>query len=67
MSVLPIENWKEFQRNLTKGLILQALKRSNGNQAQAALILGMSRTTLVMKMKVLKISIIHLKVTGVLK
>ena len=42
---------KETVEHLEKDLIRQALKRSEGNKARAAGLLGMNRTTLVEKLK----------------
>ena len=42
---------KSTVAQLERDLIRQALKRSSGNKAQAANLLGMNRTTLVEKLK----------------
>ncbi|MEC9071897.1 MAG: helix-turn-helix domain-containing protein, partial [Myxococcota bacterium] len=44
-------NLKSTVAQLERDLIRQALKRSSGNKAQAANLLGMNRTTLVEKLK----------------
>lgn len=47
---------KKFLVSMEKELIKKAYKDSHGNKTQAALTLGMNRTTLVMRMKVLGLS-----------
>ena len=42
---------KDTVAQVERELIRQALKRSSGNKAQAANLLGMNRTTLVEKLK----------------
>jgi len=54
------ENGMDLQmtvQKLEKTLIEQALRRTGGNKSQAADILGMKRTTLTAKMKVLEAAV----------
>jgi hypothetical protein len=48
-------NLKEYLRDIEAHFILEALKASKGVRAHAAIMLGMHRPTLVMRIKVLGI------------
>ena len=41
----------QFMKDVELDLILQAMKRTEGNKNQAALLLGLKRTTLCMRLK----------------
>ncbi|MFA6430884.1 MAG: sigma-54 dependent transcriptional regulator [Candidatus Margulisiibacteriota bacterium] len=51
-----IENLNDAVNNLEKGLILKALQDNNNNRSEAAIALGIPRSTLTSKIKVLGIS-----------
>jgi DNA-binding NtrC family response regulator len=50
-------NLKDIVTRLEDSLILESLKRTNGNKNQASKLLGLNRTTLIEKMKKKKMSL----------